>query len=81
MTSTPAPTPTSTTGPVTPTFQVTGMTCDHSARAVTDELQQVAHVIAVTVEVSTGQVVMTSDQPIDSVAVAAAVNEAGYRLS
>jgi copper chaperone len=81
MSSTPQSTSTSTPGPVTSTFQVNGMTCGHCARAVTSEINQIASVTAVTVDVSTGQVVVTSDQPIDTAAVAAAIDEAGYQLT
>lgn len=65
----------------TATFQVTGMTCDHCVRAVTAEVGQIDSVTAVTVDLPTGQISVDSDQPIDSTAVAAAVEEAGYALA
>jgi copper chaperone CopZ len=81
MTSTPVHTPTSsTTGLVTGTFDVAGMTCDHCVRAVTSEIQQIANVTDVCVDVATGKVVVTSDEPIYIAAVAAAVDQAGYQL-
>jgi copper chaperone len=67
--------------PFTETFQVTGMTCDHCVRAVTAEVGQIDGVTAVTVDLPTGQVSVDSDRPIDSTAVAAAVDEAGYTLA
>jgi copper chaperone len=57
------------------------MTCDHCVRAVTSEINQIAAVTAVTVDVSTGQLVVTSDQPIDPTEVAAAADEAGCQLN
>ncbi len=72
--------PTGPTGLVTGTFDVAGMTCDHCARAVTSEIQQIANVTVVSVDVATGKVVVTSDEPIHIAAVAAAVDQAGYQL-
>lgn len=63
------------------TYTVTGMTCDHCVRAVTQELQRLPGVGAVDVELATGRVTVRSDTDIDDAAVAAAVDEAGYELA
>lgn len=67
------------------TYQVTGMTCEHCVRAVTEELESVPGVSAVTIALVPGgesAVTVTSDAPLAADAVAAALDEAGaYRLS
>jgi copper chaperone CopZ len=67
------------------TYQVTGMTCEHCARAVTDEIESLAGVGSVSVALVPGgasAVTVTSDAPLATDAVAAALDEAGaYRLS
>ena len=67
----------------TTTIQVTGMTCGHCVSAVTAELNQLPGVIDVVVDLvegGTSPVTVRSEQPLDDVAVAAAVDEAGYEL-
>ena len=67
----------------TPTIQVTGMTCGHCVSAVTEELTQLPGVTDVTIDLvagGTSPVTVTSEQPLDDAAVAAAVDEAGYEL-
>jgi copper chaperone CopZ len=67
------------------TFEVTGMTCEHCARAVTGELARLDVVSAVRIEVvpaGESLVTVTADRPLDRQAVAAALAEAGeYRLA
>jgi copper chaperone len=67
------------------TYQVTGMTCEHCVRAVTDEITSLDGVGAVTVALVPGgesAVTVTSDGPLATEAVATALDEAGaYRLS
>ncbi|MDO9378288.1 MAG: cation transporter [Nocardioidaceae bacterium] len=67
------------------TYAVTGMTCEHCARAVTEEVGELAGVLAVEVELvagGTSTVRVTSDAPLDDVRVAVALDEAGdYRLA
>ena len=67
------------------TYQVTGMTCEHCVRAVTDEIESLAGVSAVSVAlVPDGEsaVTVTSDSPLSTETVAAALDEAGdYRLA
>jgi copper chaperone CopZ len=62
------------------TFQVTGMTCGHCERAVTQEISQVHGVARVDVDLPTGRVTVFTDQPVDRADIAAAVDEAGYAL-
>jgi copper chaperone len=67
------------------TYQVTGMTCEHCARAVSAELRELDGVSDVAVELIPGGasvVTVTSDAPLAAAAVAAAVDEAGdYQLA
>ncbi|HSK91796.1 MAG TPA: copper ion binding protein [Euzebyales bacterium] len=64
----------------TTTFQVAGMTCDHCVHAVTTEVGKLAGVQSVNVDLPTGAVEVTTEQPVDRADVAAAVDEAGYTL-
>ncbi len=64
----------------TSTYSVAGMTCDHCARAVSTEVGNIPGVTAVEVDVPTGTVRVTSDQPVDDGAFRAAVEEAGYEV-
>jgi copper chaperone len=66
-------------------YQVTGMTCEHCARAVTEELENLDGVRGVTVELNPGgasTVTVTSDARLSSEAIQAALGEAGgYQLA
>ena len=62
------------------TFTVTGMTCDHCVASVTEEISEIDGVTAVTVDLPTGAVTVTSTGPVDKAAVRTAVEEAGYTL-
>jgi copper chaperone CopZ len=66
-------------------YSVTGMTCGHCAGAVTGELRALDGVSDVTVDLVAGgvsTVTVTSDRPLDSSQVAAALEEAGdYQLA
>ena len=62
------------------TYVVKGMTCQHCAAAVREEIGELSGVTDVDVDVASGRVMVTSDAPMDTVAVAAAVQEAGYQL-
>ncbi|GAB4063913.1 heavy-metal-associated domain-containing protein [Angustibacter speluncae] len=64
----------------TATYTVTGMTCGHCVASVTEEVSEVAGVTDVQVDLPTGAVTVTSDQPVDDAAVRAAVAEAGYQV-
>ena len=59
-------------------YQVTGMTCEHCERAVTEEVGKVAGVDGVAVSASTGILQLSTEAEIDDDAVLAAVDEAGY---
>lgn len=60
-------------------FQVTGMTCGHCEMSVREEVQEVPGVTGVEVSHQSGQLTVTSEQPVDEAAVIAAVEEAGYQ--
>ena len=65
----------------TQTLTVTGMTCGHCVASVTEEISELDGVENVDVTLETGQVVVTSSQPLDPAAVKAAVEEAGYAMA
>ena len=65
----------------TASYTVTGMTCGHCVTAVTEEVSQLPGVTAVDVDLATGGLTLTSDEPVDESAVRAAVEEAGYEVS
>jgi copper chaperone len=60
-------------------FSVPGMTCGHCVAAVRGEIEKVPGVRTVLVDLETKAVVVTG-AALDPVAVAAAVDEAGYEL-
>jgi copper chaperone len=62
------------------TYTVTGMTCHHCVASVTEEISEIGGVHEVDVDLTSGQVTVTSDEPLDEGAVQAAVTEAGYEL-
>ena len=62
------------------TYTVTGMTCGHCVSSVTEEVSQIGGVQKVDVELDSGKVTVTSDQPVAEDDVRAAVTEAGYTL-
>jgi copper chaperone len=67
------------------TYQVTGMTCEHCVKAVTEELTDLPGVSAVTVTLVPGgasAVTVTSEAPLPADQLADALDEAGgYRLA
>jgi copper ion binding protein len=66
----------------TQTFQVDGMTCDHCVHAVTDELQALAGVKAVDVDLAAGTVTVDSNRTLTDEEVSDALDEAGaYALA
>lgn len=65
----------------TTTYTVTGMTCEHCAGAVRDEVSRIPGVTEVAVDLPNGQVTVTSEGPVDAEAVRAMVDEAGYELA
>jgi len=63
---------------ISATYRVTGMTCEHCVRAVTEELARLDGVR----EVSVANSSVTSEGPLPAGVVAGALDEAGdYRLA
>jgi copper ion binding protein len=62
------------------TYRVAGMTCDHCSRAISAEVGAVVGVTAVQVDLTTGDVVVTSEDPVSVASIREAVEEAGYGL-
>lgn len=62
------------------TYTVQGMTCRHCVSSVTEEVSQISGVQRVDIDLATGKVTVTSDEPIADDAVRDAVTEAGYQL-
>jgi copper chaperone len=62
------------------TWTVTGMTCGHCVASVTEEVQELPGVREVDVDLASGALTVTSEQPLDDDAVRAAVTEAGYSV-
>ena len=65
-------------------YAVTGMTCEHCVRAVTDELSDLPGVAGVEVHLVPGGdsvVALTTERPVDEGLLCAAVAEAGYVLT
>jgi len=62
------------------TWTVTGMTCGHCVKAVTDEVSALDGVDAVEVDLETGVVAVTAASNPTREQMSAAVDEAGYTL-
>ncbi len=62
------------------TYAVQGMTCGHCVSAVSAEVGALPGVSNVEVDLAAGMVTVTSEEPLDTGAVRAAVDEAGYEL-
>jgi copper chaperone CopZ len=63
------------------TYTVTGMTCGHCVTSVTEEITAINGVTDVAVDLPTGAVTVTSNEPVDEARVRAAVEDAGYQLA
>jgi copper ion binding protein len=63
------------------TINVSGMTCDHCARAVREELCRLEGVERVDVDLASGFVTLHAASPVKADDVRAAVEEAGYEVS
>ena len=63
---------------MTSTYAVSGMTCEHCVRSVTEEVSEVPGVTAVDVDLAGGRLTVTG--AADDDAVRAAVVEAGYQV-
>ena len=62
-------------------YTVTGMTCGHCVRSVTEEVGRIEGVTKVDVDLASGRVTVESEGPVDDTAFAAAVDEAGYEVA
>ena len=65
----------------TSTWTVTGMTCGHCVKAVTEEVSAIEGVQSVDVDLESGRVTITGEPDPSREQVAAAVDEAGYALA
>ncbi|MBM0239503.1 heavy-metal-associated domain-containing protein [Micromonospora sp. ATA32] len=65
---------------VTTTYEVQGMTCGHCVSAVRAEVGAIQGVSDVQVDLASGRVTVTSQGPLDTDTLRAAVDEAGYDL-
>ncbi|MEU3765650.1 heavy metal-associated domain-containing protein [Amycolatopsis keratiniphila] len=63
------------------TYTITGMTCDHCVRSVTEEVGKIDGVTGVRVDLPTGAVTVTGSKEPAVADVRAAVEEAGYELT
>ena len=61
-------------------YEVTGLSCEHCANSVTEELTKIGGVAAVRVDVAAGRVEVDSTADLDRDCVREAVEEAGYEL-
>ncbi|MEU4510771.1 copper ion binding protein [Nonomuraea wenchangensis] len=66
---------------VTATYTVKGMTCGHCVSSVKEEVGEIAGVTSVEVELESGLLTVSSDEPVEQARIAAAVEEAGYELA
>ncbi len=64
----------------TQTFTVTGMSCGHCVRAVTEEVARLSGAQDVTVDLASGSLTVASAEGLEPAQVAAAVDEAGYEV-
>ena len=69
--------PAPSSGGLVANYTVTGMTCGHCVKAITEEVSAIEGVDDVTVDLETGNLAVTSDRPIDFDRIVEAVAEAG----
>jgi copper ion binding protein len=62
-------------------YIVTGMTCEHCVKSVTEEVGKIDGVESVAVDLPTGAVTVVSASVLSEDAVRAAVDEAGYQVA
>ena len=65
----------------TTTYSVPSMHCGHCEAAITRELEAVAGVESVDVDLTSGVVTVTSTGPVERGTIESAVDEAGYALA
>ena len=66
---------------VTIEYLVAGMHCQHCAASVTEEVSAISGVTDAKVDLDSGQLIVISDSEIPFESIAAAVDEAGYRVA
>ena len=64
----------------TKTYTVSGMSCAHCVKAVSDEVSSVSRVESVQIDLDTKAVVVRGDE-LDDAAIRAAIDEAGYEAA
>lgn len=64
---------------MTKNYQVSGMTCEHCAQSVTEEISQIPGAQGVEVDLASGRVTVTGEDFSDA-DITAAVEEAGYSV-
>jgi copper chaperone len=64
----------------TQVFTVTGMSCEHCVRSVTEEVSKLPGVRSVGVDLGSGAVTVTADRELSDSEIAESVDEAGYEL-
>ena len=62
------------------TYVVSGMSCEHCVRSVTEEVSEIDGVNDVEVDLDSGRVTVTSETELSTQDVRNAVAEAGYEL-
>lgn len=65
----------------TGTYTVVGMTCSHCVASVTEEVSEIPGVKDVHIDLASGALQVTSNQPVSEGAVKAAVEDAGYQIA
>ena len=62
-------------------YTVTGMTCEHCVKSVTEEVSKIDGIESVAVDLPTGAVTVVSAATPSDEDIRAAVDEAGYRVA
>ncbi|MET8546703.1 copper chaperone [Kitasatospora xanthocidica] len=62
------------------TYTVSGMSCGHCEKAISEEVSALAGVTGVAADATAGTVTISSAAPLDDEQVRAAIDEAGYEL-
>ncbi|CAM5330663.1 cation transporter [Streptomyces viridifaciens] len=62
------------------TYTVSGMSCGHCEKAISEELSTLAGVTDVAADAQAGTVTVSSAAPLEEEQVRAAIDEAGYEL-
>ncbi|MFH8386624.1 heavy-metal-associated domain-containing protein [Kitasatospora sp. NPDC001159] len=62
------------------TYTVSGMSCGHCEKAISEEISALTGVTEVAADAQAGTVTVSSAAPLDEEQVRAAIDEAGYEL-